>query len=506
MAVPPAPSSSLPSATARLDYSRLVATNTKPIFGQNARGMVELTRAQQLLAAKSLAVKREKQAATASKQQLDDARRVEISRKRDLAVEQKRSHGTKVLAHFVERNLATFAMREPPKAKDAAPGRRQPERSQSSPAPATLDLRHEPDPKHRPARQQPPNAWAKMYALEQIEVQAEEQRRRQAAMAQRADMKRALDAQNSSKRQQVAAEKSVELAHFEQQQRELASYQVLQQKKLVEKEQKQLQDSAEFQRMVDEARQRKARQRNAEIQAELDDVARTKAALEQDRLRLEHQKLLKAKDVERVKLENQKLLDEKRKAALADQEQDRCVHRQYMERLAEQERKRLDALERTYARQEKRVNMALLNVVSDAEKARLDEDRAKRVQADVDARTAAMEAAKRARQEESNKRQREALEKQHADRLLAMKKEKDSSLQADKDWIQDTLAAEVQARAKQAAKHAQDKAYRQQLAQQMLSEQRKRETTDKWAMDATEMVLNAERLRKAGVAVPHTTH
>ncbi|KDO26824.1 hypothetical protein SPRG_08114 [Saprolegnia parasitica CBS 223.65] len=470
--------------------------------------MVELTRAQQLLAAKSLAVKREKQAATASKQQLDDARRIEISRKRDLALEHKRSHGTKVLAHYVERNLAAFAMREPPRAKlkDAAPGRRQPERSQSSPAPATIDQRREPDVHHRPPRQQPPNAWAKMYALEQVEVQAEEQRRRQVALAKRADLKRALDAQQSSKLHQVAAAKSVEHAHFEQQQRDLAAYELLQQQKQIEKERKQLQDNADVQRMADEARQRKARQRNAEIQAELDDVARTKAALEQDRLRREHEKLLKAKEVERVKLENQRLLDEKRKAVLADQDLDRLVHKRYMERLAEQERQRVEALERTYARQEKRVNMALLNVVSEAEKARIDEERANRVQADVDARKAAMEAAKKARQEESNQRQRDALEKQHADRVLAMKREKESSLQAEKAWIQDTLAAEVHARAKQAAKHAQDKAYREQLAQQMRSEQRKRETTDKWAMDATEMILNADRLRKAGVPVPSTTH
>ncbi|OQR86382.1 hypothetical protein ACHHYP_10615 [Achlya hypogyna] len=464
--------------------------------------MVELTRAQKLLAAKSLAVKAEKEAAALSKHRVEESRRHEISRKKDLALEHKRTHGTKVMAHYVQRQLAAFAIHEAPKpapkAREAVAATNG--RSQSSPAPGA-DPREEPDPHHRPPRQRPPNAWAKMYELEQKEVQAEELRRRQAAAAAQRQMKASLDVQHGEKLKLAAQDRAEVHAVFLQQQREMAAYQSDQQTALAAKEKKQREDNAEFARMVDEARRRKARQHELELKAELAEVSRTKAALEQDRLRLEHEKHLKALEVERVKLENKALQDQKRAAVAAEQEEDRRVHKQYMERMAEQERQRLEALERTYARQEKRVNMALLNVVSDAEKARLDEERAKRIQAEVDARNAGKEAIKKAREEESNRLQRAALEKQHADRVAALQREKELNYKADKDWIQDTLAAEVQARAKQVKKYAEDKAYRQTLADQMLAEQRKRETTDKWAMNETELVLNAERLRKAGVPV-----
>ncbi|RLO04806.1 hypothetical protein DYB28_006055, partial [Aphanomyces astaci] len=144
------------------------------------------------------------------------------------------------------------------------------------------------------------------------------------------------------------------------------------------KEEKQKQMSAEINRMVADAHEKRERQKKAKMQAEL-----REAALEAERLRLEEDKRLKALQVEQVKnmATPMGVLVAKRVEKLRLQEYENEMTQAYQKRLAAQELARKADLQKTYERQEKRVSMALLNVVSPEEKVRQDEVRAAVVQA-----------------------------------------------------------------------------------------------------------------------------
>ncbi|OQR93561.1 hypothetical protein THRCLA_08417 [Thraustotheca clavata] len=466
--------------------------------------MVELSRAQKLLVAKSLAAKREKQSALECKQIADGTRQQELTRKKTIALDQKKSHATKLLLHYVNKDLATFALKSPTKSiKMTKKSKNVPQESIVSTKEAVVnDFRIEEDERyHRPPRPRPVNPWAKMYELEVKEVKEEEQKRRQNHLEKMQQTKQTLNHQHEEKLKKKAENHKLELEQYRFQQQQLAQYKIDLENAQLAKEKKQKEANADFARMIEEARVRKDKQHQAQVRTELKEVEKAKLALEMERQRLDREKQFKAKEVERVKLENKALQEMKRQALLKEQEDDRRTTKEYQERLAQQERKRLEALEQTYARQEKRVNLALLNVVSEAEKALIDEKRAKKIQAEIEAKEDARYRQKQNQLEESNAIQKLALKKQQDERLQAIKNEIEYNKKADKDWIEDTLAAEMKERAKQAKKHAQDKAYREKLSLQMLNEQKKKETTDKWAMDKTEIILNADRLRKAGIPV-----
>ncbi|KAH9087148.1 hypothetical protein Ae201684P_000560 [Aphanomyces euteiches] len=237
------------------------------------------------------------------------------------------------------------------------------------------------------------------------------------------------------------------------------------------------------------------------MQAELQEVERAKAALDDERHRLEEEKRIKAKQVEQVKIENRKIQDSKRQAKLAEYEYDKKLSKEYQERLAAQERARQEELQKTYERQEKRVNMALLNVVSPEEKARQDEARAAVIQSAQRAKEEAMLEERQRKQREQSFLQGAELRKQQEERRRRQIQEREHAAQLDALVAQDALAAEIAARAKQAKKDAIDREYRAKLAQQMLAEQNLKARDDKWAMSQLEMKLNATTLRKAGVNV-----
>ncbi|RHY29932.1 hypothetical protein DYB32_005657 [Aphanomyces invadans] len=228
----------------------------------------------------------------------------------------------------------------------------------------------------------------------------------------------------------------------------------------IAKEEKQKQTNAEFTRMVAETQQKRERQKKAKLHAELREVDNAKASLEAERLRLEEVKRVKAIQVEQVKIENQKLQDAKRAEKLRMQEYENAMTQEYQKRLAAQEQARKDELQKTYERQEKRVTMALLNVVSPEEKARLDEIRAAAIQAAERKKDEARLEEKRRKQRELDILQGAELRKQQEDKRKRLEAERQAAAHIDAIGAQDALAAEMAARAKQAKKDAMDREYR----------------------------------------------
>ncbi|RHY74231.1 hypothetical protein DYB30_001126 [Aphanomyces astaci] len=261
--------------------------------------------------------------------------------------------------------------------------------------------------------------------------------------------------EEKQRRRQQEVERSAK--YFEQQQLELTKYKDQLTQLQAAKEEKQKQMSAEINRMVADAHEKRERQKKAKMQAEL-----REAALEAERLRLEEDKRLKALQVEQVKnmATPMGVLVAKRVEKLRLQEYENEMTQAYQKRLAAQELARKADLQKTYERQEKRVSMALLNVVSPEEKARQDEVRAAVVQAAERKKEEARLEEKRRKQRQLDAEQGQELRKQQEEKRNRLEAERQAAAHIDAMGAQDALAAEMAARVKQAKKDAIDREYR----------------------------------------------
>ncbi|ETV71653.1 hypothetical protein, variant [Aphanomyces astaci] len=479
--------------------------------------MADLTNAQRQLVANARARKQGRALSLKLKDQAEAERHQHLADKRQKAQQnQKPAVDNKLAIRYVTKDLAQYALHSDwkkkrhrkdktrastvPDAKSAGGGNsnQQPNRG------AELDI-DEDNPQRRPPRYRPPNAWAKLYELEVQEVEKEKVAKRNAVVNSMHVVRSCLMQQEEEKqrRRQQEAERSAK--YFEQQQLELTKYKDQLTQLQAAKEEKQKQMSAEINRMVADAHEKRERQKKAKMQAELREVDRAKAALEAERLRLEEDKRLKALQVEQVKVENQKLQDAKRVEKLRLQEYENEMTQAYQKRLAAQELARKADLQKTYERQEKRVSMALLNVVSPEEKARQDEVRAAVVQAAERKKEEARLEEKRRKQRQLDAEQGQELRKQQEEKRNRLEAERQAAAHIDAMGAQDALAAEMAARVKQAKKDAIDREYRTKLAQQMTAEYQRKATMDKWSMSHIEMKLNSTTLKKAGYLHAHTT-
>ncbi|KAG9415139.1 hypothetical protein AC1031_008564 [Aphanomyces cochlioides] len=467
--------------------------------------MLNLTAQQKALVANARARKEGKALAVKLKEQAEADRRQHLTEKRAKALQNQKHVDNKLAVHYIKKELAKYAFGDDYKKKRHRGGKastvpliptRPPEAPKSERIEQALD-----DEIRRPPRYRAPNAWAKLYELEEQEVKLEKEHKLRASMDNKQQARLYLKQQEEEKQRQRQLEIERDMKYFERQQRDLDRHKEEIKQKQIAKEEKQRQMNAEFNRMVEETREKRERQRRLKMHAELQEVERAKAALDDERHRLEEEKRIKAKQVEQVKIENQKIQDSKRQAKLAEYEYDKKLSKEYQERLAAQERARQEELQKTYERQEKRVNMALLNVVSPEEKARQDEARAAVIQFAQRAKEEAMLEERQRKQREQNMLQGAELRKQQEERRRRQIQEREHAAQIDALVAQDALAAEMAARAKQAKKDAIDREYRAKLAQQMLAEQNHKARDDKWAMSQLEMKLNATTLRKAGVNV-----
>ncbi|ETW01507.1 hypothetical protein H310_06171 [Aphanomyces invadans] len=452
--------------------------------------MAELTNAQRQLVANARARKEGKALSEKLKEQAEAERHDHLASKKRLAQQrQKPPLDNKLAIRFVKQDLAQFALH-----KDWKKKRHRKDKTRASTVPDATSggtsnqpdrdaLDWDDDSAHRrPPRYRPPNAWAKLYEVDAQEVEREKQDKRNAAINAMHENRMHLMHQEAEKqrRRQIEAEHSAK--YFEQQEQELAKYKEQVKQMQIAKEEKQKQTNAEFTRMVAETQQKRERQKKAKMHAELREVDNAKASLEAERLRLEEVKRVKAIQVEQVKIENQKLQDAKRAEKLRMQEHENAMTQEYQKRLAAQEQARKDELQKTYERQEKRVTMALLNVVSPEEKARLDEIRAAAIQAAERNKDEARLEEKRRKQRELDILQGAELRKQQEDKRKRLEAERQAAAHIDAIGAQDALAAEMAARAKQAKKDAMDREYRAKLAQQMAAEHHRKVTADKWSV------------------------
>ncbi|RQM18911.1 hypothetical protein B5M09_007677 [Aphanomyces astaci] len=275
--------------------------------------------------------------------------------------------------------------------------------------------------------------------------------------------------EEKQRRRQQEAERSAK--YFEQQQLELTKYKDQLTQLQAAKEEKQKQMSAEINRMVADAHEKRERQKKAKMQAELREVDRAKAKTIHTTLNMATPMgVLVAKRVEKLRL----------------QEYENEMTQAYQKRLAAQELARKADLQKTYERQEKRVSMALLNVVSPEEKARQDEVRAAVVQAAERKKEEARLEEKRRKQRQLDAEQGQELRKQQEEKRNRLEAERQAAAHIDAMGAQDALAAEMAARVKQAKKDAIDREYRTRKA-----------TMDKWSMSHIEMKLNSTTLKKA---------
>lgn len=251
----------------------------------------------------------------------------------------------------------------------------------------------------------------------------------------------------------------------------------------------------EKKRKLEVANRRKLREEMAEVD-------RAKQLLREEHEQREEQKRLNAIQVERVKQENARLLLAKKQARNKLQEEEAAMCLAYKQKLDRQEKDRELALQRTYALQEKKVNMALLNVKSDAEISREHEQRALEAQRKANEKAEALHAAKLKKQRQAQLEQYAYLEKQKQERIEGLNREKNENLAQAKVFAKDVqLFQEVEANKKKKVQYS-NKQHQLKLHEQMkIDEQRKRDM-DKYGMSSTEMQLNSTLFKKFNISKP----
>lgn len=138
-------------------------------------------------------------------------------------------------------------------------------------------------------------------------------------------------------------------------------------------------EARDFHQILASKQQERAIARTMKIKFETQEVLRVKSRMREEAERLEAQKLNLARRQAEMKRENAQVLERKARAREKLRQEELRLNREYVARLEKQEQERTQALENTYALQEMRVNVALLNVKSDAEIAAEDALRAAQV-------------------------------------------------------------------------------------------------------------------------------
>ncbi|KAH9087263.1 hypothetical protein Ae201684P_000674 [Aphanomyces euteiches] len=187
--------------------------------------MLNLTAQQKALVANARARKEGKALTVKLKEQAEADRRQHLMEKRAKALQNQKHVDNKLAVHYIKKELAKYAFGDDYKKKRHRGGRastvpliptRPPEAPKSERIEQALD-----DEIRRPPRYRAPNAWAKLYELEEQEVKLEKEQKLRASMDNKQQARLYLKRQEEEKQRQRQLEMESEMKYFERQQRDL---------------------------------------------------------------------------------------------------------------------------------------------------------------------------------------------------------------------------------------------------------------------------------------------
>ncbi|POM65342.1 hypothetical protein PHPALM_18955, partial [Phytophthora palmivora] len=281
----------------------------------------------------------------------------------------------------------------------------------------------------RPPREQPPNLWvpvnmislhltnhmrltksaSQIFELEAAEIQQAKEETERKRLAAAAKYREQLAQQEADKYRQRLDERAEADAYARAQAAQQAAWR--EQEKIKEQQhqdqvvleaqrwQQDLRAQAEVLRVAQETKERNERRV----------LERFRLLDEEEKRRKAERKAANMQEVVRVKQVNAQQLELKRQAVLRNQQEDVELQRAYEKKLEVQEAARRAELDAILIKQNQKVKLALLNVMSAEEKAREDEQRALAVQAAMRAREVELLQQKERKKREAARAQVQAL-------------------------------------------------------------------------------------------------
>lgn len=464
-----------------------------------------LTKQQMIMVRNRALAKEARQNEEKYRQERQQSRKNEVARKQQLVQTQKKPVNP-LLTRYMKKEVAQMARKvviDPRKnisntsvKKEAPLNRRDPV------------MENEMDPseyfddygaKRRPPRPQKINLWKEVYRADQEKLKQEEIEARRNFQKQSEETQRYLQQQADYKKKMLEKEKAEAMAYHFQKEEELKKWKAEQKRLEKQREEKNKREKMIFRQVLIEKKQQRDLEKQMKVKAELKEVERAKNILAMEARELAEQKLIAAEKVERVKEENARMLEYKRQQRQKIVEEEKKMTEQYKAKLLRQEAEREEGLRKTYELQEKKVNLALLEVKSDAQIAAEDQARARIIQERHAKEEEEKYQAKQRARREANAAQVRALKvQQEHQRLRAIELAKENDIQAS-IWAKDTAAAKKQAEQKARAVRAKNWQHRGEIEKQIALDRERKANEDKYGMSELEMKINTQLLNTAGV-------
>lgn len=341
---------------------------------------------------------------------------------------------------------------------------------------------------------------AQIFDKEQADVKREHEEAQRKRLEDAEQYRRALAQQEDVKRVQRTNERAVADAYAQQQAQQVAAWEAHEREVRRKQHDTMVEEAKRCQLELQRTQQQHLAAQQKKAQSELRAVERYNQQLAAEARQRERRKLEQQREVALVKQANALQLERKRADAAREQEEELALQKAYEQKLALQDAQRQRELQAIVDKQSKKVQLALLNVQSAEERAREDEARAAAVQAQVRKREDDELARRAARKQEGARVQVAALQQQRAerrDRFVQEQVAEDAYARACKRDFTEWQQVE---RSKQVSVRARNCAYQALVKQQMQCDDARRASDDKYGMSVEEMALNAELLKRAGVA------
>eukprot|EP00741_Cyanophora_paradoxa_P006320 tig00000980_g6127.t1 len=301
--------------------------------------------------------------------------------------------------------------------------------------------------------------------------------------------KRELDRQIAEKKQREARSKHEDYAYSSKEDQELELWRQDEKRRQEELRLKHFHEREERERQMRDVEARRKRELQDRIQDEERMIRDYQEQMKLDKDMQARQKRELAKQMDRLKAENEKAKMLRTKILEEEREMDKMFMRKYEETEVKKERQRLADLEELKKKMQGIERIAMLTFQSQEEKARMDEERARKVQEEHDRAAAEEEAARQRRLRESNLQTLETLKKQLEEKHARTTEESKIEIHQAEIFKHEYEVAESRER-KMAEERRLAARKHQQAIMDQIAEQRRRKMNEGRMMTDTERKLN----------------
>lgn len=354
----------------------------------------------------------------------------------------------------------------------------------------------------RPPRQIQPNIWASIYKKDAEKMMKEKKVKRKLRVQNIKEFRSFLQQQINQKENEREKARKDDYLFACEQNNQLKKWKEKEKYEEKLKTEKNTEEALRFRKLLAEKRNQRELHKKMKIKSEMKEVMRIKDLINDEKDRIEKMKILEAKRHKKVAEENIKLLQLKKIQKEKILQEEQLFNRQYIAKLKRQDEARKKELEETYKLQEMRVNLALLNVKSDSEIAKEDEERARRVQERLN-----QEEKLKIERNERNRKQRIQeqiigleMQKEYQKKMRIEKKNEDNRQAI--LWKKDCINAQKEEELKIKLRLENNVKHRKELEKQMKKDQINRINKDMYGMDALEMKMNQKIIREFDIKMP----